>query len=279
MKQELRTLVYDETLHLEAYRLQGVSRPFPSHFHEYYVMGLVESGRRVLTCRGREQDLKPGHILLLEPGDSHGCAQTGEEELDYRCLNLSQPVMLDLAREVTGREELPGFAQNVVWDPEGARCLRRLHRLALEGGEELEKEEGLLLLLSLLLQKYARPFPAEPPEWDRGLDRACRLMETYYSERVTLDQLCRCAGRSKSALLRAFTRHKGVTPYRYLENIRIREGKRLLEQGASPLEAALATGFSDQSHFSNCFNRFLGLSPGAYREMFAQREEKDHAKE
>ena len=45
----------------------------------------------------------------------------------------------------------------------------------------------------------------------------------------------------------AFTKSKGVTPYSYLQNIRIGEAKKLLEQGLPPVEAALQTGFSDQS--------------------------------
>lgn len=93
-------------------------------------------------------------------------------------------------------------------------------------------------------------------------------MEEHYTERIYLDQICRQAGLSKSTLLRAFTKSKGVTPYCYLENIRIGAAKKLLEQGAAPVEAALRTGFSDQSHFTNYFNRFLGLAPGVYREIF-----------
>ena len=41
MKQTVRTAVYDESLQIEAYRLQGTQRPFPNHFHGYYVIGLV----------------------------------------------------------------------------------------------------------------------------------------------------------------------------------------------------------------------------------------------
>ena len=83
-----------------------------------------------------------------------------------------------------------------------------------------------------------------------------------------MDQLCRRAGLSRSTLLRAFTKSKGVTPYLYLQNIRIGEAKKRLEQGMAPMEAALSTGFSDQSHFTNYFNRFIGLAPGAYRDIF-----------
>lgn len=80
--------------------------------------------------------------------------------------------------------------------------------------------------------------------------------------------ICCHAGLSKSTLLRAFTKSKGVTPYCYLENIRIGAAKKLLEQGVAPIEADLQTGFSDQSHFTNYFNRFIGLAPGVYREIF-----------
>ena len=79
----------------------------------------------------------------------------------------------------------------------------------------------------------------------------------------------------RSTLLRAFTSAKGVTPYRYLENIRVSRAKELLEQGVPPVEAALRTGFSDQSHFTNYFDRFIGLSPGIYRDIFPQKNQKN----
>lgn len=37
MKNEVRTAVYDGTLQVEAYRLQGIAQPFPAHFHDHYV--------------------------------------------------------------------------------------------------------------------------------------------------------------------------------------------------------------------------------------------------
>ena len=94
-------------------------------------------------------------------------------------------------------------------------------------------------------------------------------MTAHFTERIYLDQICRHAGLSKSTLLRAFTKEKGVTPYRYLETVRINEAKKLLSEGVPPVEAAIRTGFSDQSHFTNYFNQFIGLAPGTYREIFS----------
>lgn len=80
-------------------------------------------------------------------------------------------------------------------------------------------------------------------------------------------QVCRAVGLSKSTLMRKFGISKGLTPYRYLESIRINEGKKLLEKGLFPAQAAACTGFCDQSHFTNFFRSFIGLAPGAYRNM------------
>ena len=273
MKKETRTVVYDDELRIEAYRFEGIVQPFPNHFHEYYVIGFIEDGHRVLSCRNQEYALKKGNILLFNPGDNHACVQSDDGTLDYRGFNITKEVMLDLAEEVTGKRELPGFSKTVIFDEEVTCYLHPLHELVMKGSCEFGKEENLLLLISLLIQRYGQPFESCIPECREEIEKACDFMEQHFADRIYLDQICRYAGLSKSTLLRAFTKSKGVTPYSYLENIRIGKAKKLLEQGVPPIEAAMQTCFSDQSHFTNYFNRFIGLAPGLYRDIFLEKEE------
>lgn len=272
MKRETRTVVFDDELRIEAYRFEGIMQPFPNHFHEYYVIGFIEDGQRVLSCRNQEYSLKKGNILLFNPGDNHACVQSDDGTLDYRGFNITKEVMLDLAEEVTGRRKLPGFSKNVIFDEEVTCCLHPLHELVMKGSCEFGKEENLLLLISLLIQRYGQSFESCIPECREEIEKACDFMEQHFADRIYLDQICRYAGLSKSTLLRAFTKSKGITPYSYLENIRIGKAKKLLEQGIPPIEAAMQTGFSDQSHFTNYFNRFIGLAPGLYRDIFLEKE-------
>ena len=265
MKKEVRTVVCDDELHIEAYRFEGIVQPFPNHFHEYYVIGFMEDGERVLSCKNQEYTITRGDVLLFNPGDNHACIQSDGGTLDYRGINITKEVMLDLAEEATGQRELPGFSQNVIFDDEITCCLRPLHELVMKGSNEFGKEENLLFLISLLIQKYGQPFENCVPECREEIEKACAFMERHYAERIYLDQICRCAGLSKSTLLRAFARSKGIG-----------KAKKLLEQGVPPVEAALQTGFSDQSHFTNYFNRFIGLAPGVYRDIFRDTEESAH---
>ena len=123
-----------------------------------------------------------------------------------------------------------------------------------------------------LLEEFAAPFtPPAPQVGDaaaRAIRAVCIFLEEHYAERISLDDLGRLAGLDKYYLLRAFTRAKGITPYRYLENVRIARAKALLETGVTPVEAALSAGFADQSHFTKFFKCFIGLTPKQYQRIF-----------
>lgn len=268
MRKEIRTARYDRELRLEAYRFAGTAQSFPDHFHDYYVIGAVEAGTRRLSCKNVAYTVRPGDLLIFNPNDSHGCAPCGGSALSYRCINVPRETMLSRTEEIAGERALPVFSENVIADGELSGELCALHRMIMDGAGECEKEEALLLFLSRLLERYGKPFLGAASEYGAEIERVCAFMEAHFGERMTLDDLCRCGNVSKSTLLRAFTNSKGITPYRYLQAIRIGKAKELLERGASPVEAALRTGFSDQSHFSNFFHLFIGLSPAAYRRIF-----------
>lgn len=67
MPDELRTVCYDADLRIEAYRFQGLMQKFPHHFHDYYVIGFIESGRRYMQCNNKSYIINPGDIILFNP--------------------------------------------------------------------------------------------------------------------------------------------------------------------------------------------------------------------
>lgn len=68
LSKETRTVKFDAELKLEAYRFEGIMQKFPNHFHEHYVIGFIESGRRYLSCKNKEYITEPGDLLLFNPG-------------------------------------------------------------------------------------------------------------------------------------------------------------------------------------------------------------------
>ena len=268
MKKEMRAIFYDEDLQIEAYRFEGITQPFPVHFHDYYVIGFIERGGRHLTCGNAEHSVGAGDILLFNPRDKHACTQAAGGTLDYRAFNIKAEVMDTLAKEITGRKFVLKFSKNVVRDAELFSALRALHEMLMRESKEFEKDELLLLAVEQLIQEYGEPFDNAVAEHSGEFEKACAYMRLHFSERISLGTLCEVSALSRATLVRAFAKTKGISPYRYLENIRLGEAKKLLEQGASPAEAAFSTGFSDQAHFTNFFKGYIGLTPKQYRDIF-----------
>ena len=269
MEQETRTVKYDTELKVEAYSFKGIMQKFPNHFHDYYVIGFIESGERCLSCKNREYTIEPGDLLLFNPRDNHTCEQTDGRTLDYRCINVSVETMGRAAFEITGKEYLPCFAPTVVFHSELVPLLRELHMIIMEEGKDFRKEEVFFFLLEQLIKEHSEEEVGSPfTQESREIGIICEHLEKNYMKNITLDELSELTGLSKYYLLRSFTKQKGISPYRYLETIRIDRAKKLLEKGVLPIEAALQTGFTDQSHFSNFFKKFIGLTPKQYMNIF-----------
>ena len=273
-EQEQRHVYYDRDLKIEAYNLSGIVQKFPNHFHECYVIGFIEGGRRHLWCKNEEYDLTAGDLVLFNPHDNHYCAPINGELLDYRAVNISTGIMESAVMEITGKKFIPHFTQNVVYQSEITRSLDSLYNAILQCSPMLEKEEHFFFLLEQIIQEHVSPFEtADVLQPNPQIRALCTYMEEHFEENITLDDLLSMTNFGKSYLLRSFAKQVGVSPYRYLQTIRLDRAKKFLEDGIPPIEAASMAGFSDQSHFTNYFKEFIGLTPKQYQRIFTDPKE------
>ena len=269
MRQEERTVCFDRELKIEAYRFKGIMQKFPNHFHEHYVIGFIEKGQRYLSCKNKEYTTSTGDLLLFNPFDSHTCEQIDDKVLDYRCINIKPEIMKKTVFEITGKNYLPKFNQPVIFRSELVPLLQELHYIIMEEELDFEKEELFFFLIEQLIEEHTEPnLQSNLENTNIEIQAVCDYLENNYAEHIVLDELSTIAGMNKYSLLRNFTKLKGITPYRYLENIRVNKAKKLLEKGVEPIDAAIQTGFVDQSHFTNFFKNFIGLTPKQYQNIF-----------
>lgn len=273
MSHEVREVCFDADLKVEAYRFEGIMQKFPNHFHDYYVLGFIEQGKRHLLCNNETFIINSGDVVIFNPHDPHACEQIDGRTLDYRCLNIQPDAMRQYVLEITGEEHLPRFTPTVLYRSELAGSLRDLHRMILNDQPDFQKEELLVLLIEQLLVDYSGAETLGPARELRSeIKTVCEYLDAHYTQNIKLDQLSELTGLSKYHLVRSFTKQKGISPYSYLETIRINNAKKLLEIGVSPGEAAFQCGFSDQSHFTNFFKKLIGLTPKQYTRVFANEQ-------
>lgn len=272
MLNESRTVHYDTELNIEAYDFKGIMQKFPNHFHDYYVIGFVEDGRRHLYCKNKKYTIETGDLVLFGPSESHTCEPIDDRTLNYRCINIKEDIMKKVVFEITGRDYLPRFTENVLFHSELVSSLRELHLMIMEESKDFKKEELFLFIIEQLIAECSDIVSEDTvQETNMEIKTVCDFMGNNYMNNITLNELSNLTGLSKYYLIHSFTKEKGISPYNYLQTIRIGKAKKFLEQGIAPIDVAIKTGFTDQSHFTNFFKKFIGLTPKQYMNIFIGR--------
>jgi AraC-like DNA-binding protein len=97
---------------------------------------------------------------------------------------------------------------------------------------------------------------------DRRVLQACRLILSRYG-RISIDELARETGASARTLERLFVRNAGMGPKLLARLTRFQRAIRATN-GAGLLDAAVAAGYYDQSHFLRDFQQFAGVAPSTF---------------
>lgn len=94
------------------------------------------------------------------------------------------------------------------------------------------------------------------------LRNVVQLMAANIEEPLSLSQISEYVGRSRRQIERLFQDQMTTTPVRYYLELRLTEGRRLLQHSDLPiLDVSLACGFVSSSHFSKCYTEFYGYPP------------------
>lgn len=89
-----------------------------------------------------------------------------------------------------------------------------------------------------------------------------RIHEEYATENLTVADLARLCSVTPEYFRRIFRSVYGVSPKRYINELKLSRAKELLQSGLySVTEAALLSGYTDMSHFSRVFKKETGVSP------------------
>jgi AraC-like DNA-binding protein len=96
------------------------------------------------------------------------------------------------------------------------------------------------------------------------VQRARQFIDANCCEDISIENLAAIAHLSPYHFIRTFHKEMGLPPHRYLKQARAKNARELISSGRSITEAALESGFVDQSHLSRNFKSIFGFTPGQY---------------
>lgn len=97
--------------------------------------------------------------------------------------------------------------------------------------KEFKKEEIFILIIEYLM-KYHSCFSKGnySIKQSDNIKKVCEFLEKNFDKNISLDMLSNIINLSKYHLLRSFTKETGITPYGYLETVRIEKLKFFLKK-------------------------------------------------
>lgn len=250
---------------IELFEAALSSQTFARHAHKGFAIGAIAEGTGGYYCRGESMVLPAGSLSLMNPGEPHtGHAPAGR--VRYNMLYASE----EAVRAVLGLRDLRGFAEIAPRD-RGLKLTKALTRLALylngalPSDARLGAEESVHAVLAEAFARYGRAELRKPGDEPAAIRVLLERIEAGVAagEELSLSRLADQVGLNPSYLIRSTIRATGLTPHGHVLRARVDCARRLLLNGFSAAEAAVAAGFCDQAHLIRQFRRYYGVTPGA----------------
>jgi AraC family transcriptional regulator len=193
-------------------------------------------------------------------------------------LHLSTSMFARTAQEIAGVEpaRLKLVGRSGLRDPLltqiGLELWRELEQPG-PGGELYVQTAAQMLAVHLLRQYTAvgDALGAAVKDPAQGLThqqtrRVLDYVQAHLDQPLSLEALAQQTGYNPYHFTRLFRRAMGESPHQFVLRLRVEQAQRLLAETSLPLaEIAAACGFAHQSHLTQVFKRYLGLTPRAYR--------------
>ncbi|MEB3211537.1 MAG: AraC family transcriptional regulator [Leptolyngbyaceae bacterium] len=252
---------------LEMLSATYVTYSFARHAHEGFGIAIVESGAMEFDYRGETYIAPPGSVVITDPEEMHTGHAVLETGWTYRTLLPAADWLQQAATELAERPRtLPYFSSPLIHDPVLSQRLIRLHQNLEQMPSPLERESQFLWAMAQLVHRYGgdRPTVKAIGAEHRAVQTVRDYLMATYTTNISLNDLAALVDMRPLRLLRTFRKQVGLPPHAYLNQVRVHQAKRLIADGHPIIDAAIATGFTDQSHLHRHFKKLVGVTPGQY---------------
>jgi AraC-like DNA-binding protein/mannose-6-phosphate isomerase-like protein (cupin superfamily) len=256
----------------------------PEHTHSFIELVYIWAGSGCHHVNGQSFEVQRGDLLFMNVGDSHSFDV--DSSMEYMNI-LFEPHFLTDQLSTMGsahhflslqlfqefHEHLQKPAPQVKF--RGKTMVELEDLLDMMYGEYMAKKSGYRLMLhgyaTLLLGKMFRTVQdnmrsSELRDVYDMLPSLLTYIEQHYAGRITLQDLAKQSYYSPYYISKVFKECFGFTFTEYVQQIRLREAKRmLLETEVSVESIGRSVGYADKTQFFRLFKQTFGMTPQQLR--------------
>jgi len=257
---------------------QNPTREFLHHYHDCYELYYLYSGERYYFIQDKTYHVTGGSFVLIPPNIIHRTGNLGHFGYDRMLIHFSKELLDDYLRvdpSVNPYLNLEKELHLISLDDRQQSFIETLlHTMETEYQHNGQRETSYIKLTLLQLLLFLNN--CKPNRQDAALselNNTQKLMfeilgyiNNHYDEDLTLESVSAKYYLSTYYFSRTFREATGFHFVEYLNNVRIKEAKKLLQSSGSTInDIASAVGFHSATHFGRVFKQISGCSPSAYK--------------
>jgi len=246
------------------------------HFHYDYEIIFVLKGRVLLKIGVESYLLKAADIVLVNTSEIHSISSL---EKGNQCLVLQFSPNI-IADEYGENRNFHFNFNTTLEEPSNRLRVSEFRKdLAMIGLALSDKPDGYQFYVKSLLYRiignlfsytrYDIETVNKASSSDTSLEAFERInnyIKSNYKEDITIEDLCKNVGISKSSLYRLLKSTSSVTYKDLIDFYRIEHAKNLLKSTKNPIPfIAQSSGYDSDASFYRAFKKSVGISPYTYR--------------
>ncbi|OZG72775.1 hypothetical protein BTA51_14740 [Hahella sp. CCB-MM4] len=249
---------------------------FQPHFHLDYHIGVVTSGIQRQRISGNTQDIRPGMLCLMPPGQVHDGASPDDRSHQLTTFRVPPALINEILFDSQDKVSQPNLAPTLLENPSLYQAFLRLRKSFHHEtcASQLYKDSLWTLSLNQLLAGAERQV-IQPEQYRLSQQQGNKVRdycEANLNCKITLNTLAGLCNLSRFQFIRSFQKQTGLAPHSWLMRLRLEHAcASLSSPDALIADIAAEVGFYDQSHFNRAFKVAYGVTPSQYRMLSTDR--------
>ncbi len=243
-----------------------------AHFHNFYELYFLISGKTKYFINGEIFMLSAGDIILVPSREFHQTDYPDPDNIERVIFTFNDDFAGDLCSPyVSSLLEHKHFQIPKAHIHMFNSLIRKLEAEYLYKPDNYENMEKLYMcqLLILLLRYGTPPHSVKLSESHQLAQDAAKFINANYNQNLTLGVMAKKYSMSADYFSKIFKKATGVGFSEYLNITRISAAQELLATTAmSATNVAMECGFNDSNYFIQVFKKIHGTTPKKYSMQF-----------
>lgn len=250
----------------------GIEQGIPGLGYKYEVLKnavihYVTKGYGTFKFNGKVYTLKQGDIFILLKGMKVEYVASIDDPWEYYWIGFSG----SNANEYLNRTSITNsYVANCEKNSKIPQIILNMCEISKtynpSSSDDILLLKELYSLLYTLIEEFPKPFEYKDKELHKYIQDALNFINSNYMHSITVQEIADYVNLSRSYLYKMFIKNLGISPQRYLINLRMYKATLLLKGTKLPIgEVASSVGYSDSLLFSKTFSKHFSMSPLNYR--------------